>query len=132
MVELACIAEIRKNARETLRITLDQFKGYSLITLRVWERDRGGELRPTKSGVTCRVGLLPKISHAIGRALTEAEQRGLIIPGSEAIDASDYRPPPKRRNPALRAGSRITGLAAKPTTPDTTETETRSQEREQP
>jgi hypothetical protein len=124
IVELACIAELRKNSRETLRITLDQFNGVSLVSIRVWERDRGGELRATKSGVTCRVQMLPKLTHAVGRAFEKAHRRGLIL--------SEYRPPPDARNPALGAGSRELGHAAKPTVSETTEPDTRSQGREQP
>ena len=123
MVEIACVAEIRKNSRETLRITLDQYNGLSLVSIRIWERDPSGALVATRSGVQCRAMLLPKLAHAIGRAFAEAQHRDLI--------GREYRPPPNERGPACEAGPLENGPAAKPTNPESSEYDTCPQARAQ-
>lgn len=120
LVELTRIAEIRKNARQTLRITIDQYNGFALVGVRVWERNRAGALRPTKIGVSCRVELLPELAHAVDQALAEAERRQLII-------GSDYRRPPEEQYPAYGAGSYQDGPAAKPTISEPSGHDTRKQ-----
>lgn len=56
-----------KNSREELHVSLDAFKGHTLINLRVWYRSEDGDMRPTKKGVALRAGSLP----AVIAALTE-------------------------------------------------------------
>lgn len=57
---------IRKNAREEIRITLDDFKGLQLVNLRVWFDAGNGECRPGKQGVAFRLDLLPEVLEALG------------------------------------------------------------------
>ncbi|MFC0339776.1 transcriptional coactivator p15/PC4 family protein [Paracoccus niistensis] len=57
---------IRKNAREEIRITLDDFKGLQLVNLRVWFDAGNGEYRPGKQGVAFRLDLLPEVLEALG------------------------------------------------------------------
>lgn len=78
LVELVSIAEIPKNAGQVLRVTIDQINGQPLLGIRIWERHRNGERRPTQAGIACRVELLPKIAQAIGRAFEEAQRRGML------------------------------------------------------
>jgi len=57
---------IRKNAREEIRITLDDFKGHQLVNLRVWFDAGNGDYRPGKQGVAFRLDLLPEVLKALG------------------------------------------------------------------
>ena len=57
---------IRKNAREEIRITLDDFKGHQLVNLRVWFDAGNGEFRPGKQGLAFRLDLLPEVLKALG------------------------------------------------------------------
>ncbi|WP_134724819.1 transcriptional coactivator p15/PC4 family protein [Paracoccus luteus] len=57
---------IRKNAREEIRITLDDFKGLQLVNLRVWFDTGNGEYRPGKQGLAFRLDLLPEVLKALG------------------------------------------------------------------
>lgn len=57
---------IRKNAREEIRITLDDFKGLQLVNLRVWFDPGNGEYRPGKQGVAFRLDLLPEVLEVLG------------------------------------------------------------------
>lgn len=60
------MAVIRKNAREEIRITLDDFKGYQLVNLRVWFDAGNGDYRPGKQGLAFRLDLLPEVLEALG------------------------------------------------------------------
>lgn len=62
------MAAIRKNAREEIRITLDDFRGYQLVNLRVWFDAGDGEYRPGKQGLAFRADLLSEVLEAL-RAL---------------------------------------------------------------
>jgi hypothetical protein len=45
------IGELQKNTRERIRISIDEFHGYSLINCRVYFRTDSGEWRPTRKGI---------------------------------------------------------------------------------
>jgi hypothetical protein len=45
------VAELPKNARETIRVALTEFNGHGLIDVRVWTLADG---KPTKKGLTLR------------------------------------------------------------------------------
>lgn len=78
LVQLECIAEVRKSATETIRVSFDQLAGRPLVSVRVWERYRSGEVRPTRMGFTCRIDLLPELARAVGKAYSEAQRQGLV------------------------------------------------------
>lgn len=75
------IATIRKNASETLHVSLDEFRGHSLINLRVFFTADDGTQRPGKAGVALRVDVLPELRAAILEAEAEALRLGLIKGG---------------------------------------------------
>lgn len=58
---------IPKNAREEIRVSVDEFKGHRLVNLRVWFGD-DGEKRPGKQGIAFRLDLLPDIVSALQNA----------------------------------------------------------------
>jgi hypothetical protein len=55
---------IPKNAREEIRVSVDEFKGHRLCNLRVWYLD-GDELRPGKQGLALRLELVPQLIDAL-------------------------------------------------------------------
>ena len=55
---------IPKNAREEIRISVDEFKGHRLCNLRVWYLD-GDEFRPGKQGLALRLELAPQLIEAL-------------------------------------------------------------------
>ena len=71
------IAIIPKNAREELRISLTEFKGYNLVSQRVWYRADDGEMRPSKAGVVIRIERLPDLIEGLQAAQAAAKARGL-------------------------------------------------------
>jgi hypothetical protein len=74
------IAVIRKNAREEIRVELSEFNGYDLVNIRVWvePRDGGAEYIATRSGIACRIALLPEIIVALQKAELKARNAGLL------------------------------------------------------
>ncbi|MEQ8431718.1 MAG: transcriptional coactivator p15/PC4 family protein [Roseovarius sp.] len=72
------IATIRKNAREDLRVTLEEFRGHHLLNLRIWFDTDDGEQRPGKQGVAIRLDLLPHLRKALLEAEQEARKSGLL------------------------------------------------------
>jgi hypothetical protein len=70
------VAEIPKNSRELLRVTLSEFKGHKLLHLRIWTK--GEQTLPTKSGFAVQLGLIPEIRAALERAEQEARQIGWL------------------------------------------------------
>ena len=67
------LATVRKNAREEIRITRGDFKGFDIVGLRVWFEDReSGEMRPGKDGLAFRAELVDEIIEALRVAKVES------------------------------------------------------------
>ena len=78
MTEATTIATLRKNARESVRVALDQYQGIDLIDVRVIARDGEAEPTLTKKGVALHVEQLPALIAVLEDARMEAVGRGLI------------------------------------------------------
>lgn len=65
--------EIRKNAREVIRIERQDFRGHDLINLRVFFDAGDGEMKPAKQGVAFRAALLPDVISALSNFTAEVE-----------------------------------------------------------
>ena len=74
------IANLRKNAREKLRICLDNWQGHDLIDVRVTTQINAETdiWSPTKKGVSINVALLSELVRALQGAETKARELGLI------------------------------------------------------
>lgn len=72
------IATIEKNSREEIRVFLDDWRGYDLVSLRVFFRRKNGEPLPTKKGITFDVKLLPNIIDALDAARKAAIADALL------------------------------------------------------
>jgi hypothetical protein len=46
------IGEMPKNSTEKVRVSIEEYKGYSFIDVRVLYEDDAGEWKPTKKGIT--------------------------------------------------------------------------------
>jgi hypothetical protein len=81
------IAKLPKNARETIFLSVSEFKGRRLVDIRVHvPGDQDGEWVPTRKGVSLAVGLYP----AFKQALTELED-ALVDQG--LLDREDLESP---------------------------------------
>jgi len=60
------MADIKKNATETIRIQQGEYRGHDLADIRVHvEGDRPGKLIPTRKGISLRVVQLPEVILAL-------------------------------------------------------------------
>ena len=72
------VGSFPKNNREEVRVTLSKFKGYDLVGVRQWFRNDDDDARPSKSGVTIRVDLLPDLLDLIQKARDIAVEKGIL------------------------------------------------------
>ena len=62
---MSCLASFRKNAREEVRVSLDEFNGHELVNIRVWYQTESGQVRPGKQGLAMRLEQLPDLMEAL-------------------------------------------------------------------
>ena len=60
--------EFKRNAEETLRVSLSNFKGRTYVDIRTFYEDANGELAPTKKGVTITPELWDEFRIAVAKA----------------------------------------------------------------
>ena len=71
------IGEIAKNKRETLRCEIIEYKGMTLLDLRVYtEIDKCSA--PTRKGVSIKIEMIPQIREWLQQAETEAKAAELL------------------------------------------------------
>lgn len=80
------IASWPRNSRETVKISLDQYKGHHTIACRCWFTGTDGELKPGK-GLTLSVRHLPELSSSLAKALEAARSHGLVPEGGADVQA---------------------------------------------
>jgi hypothetical protein len=57
---------IEKNKREQIRIERGEYKGYDLVSIRVFYLD-GEDWKPTRKGITFKAELLPEVIRALSQ-----------------------------------------------------------------
>jgi hypothetical protein len=65
------------NRGETVRVSIDNFKGTWLVSIRKWFKAEDGQMRPGK-GLAMGAKNLPRLADAIDQALSTARERDLI------------------------------------------------------
>ena len=71
------IGEIAKNKHETLRCEIIEYKGMTLLDLRVYtEIDE--RRAPTRKGISVKIEMIPQIREWLQQAETEAKAAGLL------------------------------------------------------
>jgi hypothetical protein len=79
------VATIGKNSRELLRVSITEFRGIKLISLRLWTPTAdGAKTIPTRSGLELRIEKLPELRAAIVEAEAQARAAGLLPTDSPA------------------------------------------------
>ena len=79
--DIAC-GDIRKNARERIRVSLHEYNGTDCLSVRVWydpgNAHRPDEMRPSAKGLTVAARLVPDIIAALQEAERQALAAGLL------------------------------------------------------
>jgi hypothetical protein len=67
------IGELRKNAAERLRVSVHEFNGHDMLSVRVYVGQDVGQAKPTQKGITVNVVTLPKLISLLQEAKARAE-----------------------------------------------------------
>ncbi len=82
------IAKLPKNARETIFLSLSEFKGRRLVDIRVHvPGEQDGEWVPTRKGVSLAVGLYPAFKQALAELEKALVAQGLL--DQEDLEAAE-------------------------------------------
>jgi hypothetical protein len=73
--------EFKRNAEETLRVSLSTFKGRTYVDIRIFYEDAKGELAPTKKGVTITPDLWDEFRTGVAAVEQELQTKNLWHPG---------------------------------------------------
>lgn len=79
MMAETVVTEIQKNARETVRLGLSEYRGHQLMFARIWA-DTGETAVPTQKGLTVKVEMLPDLIEGLQEVQREAIRAGLLAP----------------------------------------------------
>lgn len=80
MADPVILALLPKNARETVRVSLDHYRGHNLLDLRVVVplAQHAAQLTPTGKGVSVNVALIPQLREALAAAESRARELGWL------------------------------------------------------
>jgi hypothetical protein len=70
------IKEIGKNTKEKIRVSIDEFKGHSFCSVRVYFEDDNGQWLPTKKGIALASHLFDEVIEALKVASDEFKKVG--------------------------------------------------------
>ena len=76
--------EFKRNAEETVSVSLSVFKGKTYIDIRLFYEDANGELAPTKKGVTVTPELWDEFRTGIAAAEQILQDKNLWNPADQA------------------------------------------------
>lgn len=72
--------EFKRNAEDTLRVSLSNYKGRTYVDIRLFYQDANGELAPTKKGVTVTPELWDEFRAGIAAAEEALKEKNLWHP----------------------------------------------------
>jgi hypothetical protein len=72
------VAELDRNARETLRVLLGSHKGTPTFAIWLFYRTAAGDLRPSQCGLVIGLHRLPSLAEAVSSALMTARDLGRL------------------------------------------------------
>jgi len=82
------VAQFEKNAKEEVRVSIDDFRGRKIINMRVYYRSDNGQWLPGKQGLALAVDRYRDLADAVLRVGEELQAQGLL-PASKARQDSD-------------------------------------------
>ena len=62
------IAEIQKNVKERIRVSIEEYHDHTFVDLRVYWQDDQGEWRPTKKGIALNLDCINEVIEGLQRA----------------------------------------------------------------
>lgn len=77
-MEPIVISEFPKNKTEDFKLSLTEYQGHILLDFRIHFKDKEGESKPTKKGITLNVKLFPELKEAITAAEKILKEKELL------------------------------------------------------
>ncbi len=77
-MEPILIEEFPKNKTEDFKLSLSEYQGHILLDFRIYYKDKEGESKPTKKGITLNVNLFPEFNQAIMKAEEILKEKELL------------------------------------------------------
>ena len=77
-MEPIVISEFQKNKMEDFRLLLTEYQGHTLLDFRIYFKDKEGESKPTKKGITLNIRFFPELKQAIMAAEKILKEKELI------------------------------------------------------
>lgn len=77
-MEPILIAEFPKNKTEDFKLFLTEYQGHKLIDFRIYFKDKEGESKPSRKGITLNVKFFPELKQAIAEAENLLKEKELI------------------------------------------------------
>ncbi|WP_186172954.1 transcriptional coactivator p15/PC4 family protein [Burkholderia gladioli] len=68
---------LRRSDSECLRVTVGEYRGRTLIDVRIWFRDEAGEWKPGRAGVSLRPEQASEVMQALRLAAQAADPAGV-------------------------------------------------------
>src|SRR5689334_6976964 len=72
------IGTISKNRKERVQVSLSEYRGFDMLTVRVWYLDDDQSWKPGKQGLALRVELLPQLTVLLHKAQPVAQDQHLL------------------------------------------------------
>ena len=72
------ISEFQKNKMEDFKLSLTEYQGHTLLDFRIYFKNKEGESKPTKKGITLNVKFFPELKKAIADAEKILREKELI------------------------------------------------------
>jgi hypothetical protein len=67
------IAEMEKNPKEKIRVSIEKYRGSTFVDLRVYWQDEAGEWRPSKKGIALNDECIDPVIEALQKASKKLE-----------------------------------------------------------
>ena len=68
------IAEIQKNLKERIRVSIEEYRGHKFIDLRVYFEAENGEWKPTKKGIALNSDSVEAVVEALQKGTESLEK----------------------------------------------------------
>ena len=72
------VCEVQKNARETIRFKLGEYKGHKFIDMRIYAKEDGKDPTPTKKGLAVSPQLWPQFKEALAQVEAAMIEQGWL------------------------------------------------------
>ncbi|MGN6259616.1 MAG: transcriptional coactivator p15/PC4 family protein [Ralstonia sp.] len=68
---------LRRSDSERLRVTVGEYRGRTLIDLRIWYSTESGQYKPSRAGISLRPDQVAEVTQGLMLAARAADPKGL-------------------------------------------------------